>query len=180
MRRFGSSLRRGRVSLYFSTDTNNRAERTNRLALEPITPCNNDVSSHNQKIQTSLDSTKAVPLVFNDLSALVARQDQLAWEPFLEGVERHWIYRDADQGPAAALLRFRPGSRVPLHEHLGYEHIFVLNGSQTDENGTLRVGSLMIHPPGTRHSIVSEEGCLVLAIYEKRVRFVDPQTPADS
>lgn len=138
------------------------------------------MSSHDQKFQTSLDSTKAAPLVFNDLSDLVARQDQLAWEPFLEGVERHWIYRDADQDPAAALLRFRPGSRVPLHEHLGYEHIFVLSGSQTDENGTIRAGSLMIHPPGTRHSIVSEEGCLVLAIYEKRVRFVDAQKPAGS
>jgi hypothetical protein len=36
----------------------------------------------------------------------------------------------------------------------------------------------MIHSPGTRHSIVSYEGCIVLAIYEKRVRFItDGQEP---
>ena len=29
----------------------------------------------------------------------------------------------------------------------------------------------MINAPGTRHSIVSEAGCIVLAIYEKPVKF---------
>jgi hypothetical protein len=33
---------------------------------------------------------------------------------------------------------------------------------------------LMVHAPGTRHSIVSQEGCLVLAIYEKRAQFLPP------
>jgi hypothetical protein len=31
---------------------------------------------------------------------------------------------------------------------------------------------LLIHAPGTRHSIASAEGCVVLAIYEKPVVFV--------
>ena len=97
----------------------------------------------------------------------------MRWEPFLEGVDRHWIYRADENGPAAVLIRFQPGARVPLHEHTGYEHILVLSGSQTDKNGTLRAGSFIINLPGTRHSVVSEEGCLVLAIYEKRVRFLE-------
>jgi anti-sigma factor ChrR (cupin superfamily) len=113
------------------------------------------------------------PIVIPDLLALADRADSLRWEPFLEGVDRHWIYRADQDGPAAALIRFQPGSRVPLHEHPGYEHIFVLSGSQTDKNGTLRAGSMIINLPGTRHSIISEEGCLVLAIYEKRVRFLE-------
>ena len=32
----------------------------------------------------------------------------------------------------------------------------------------------MVHAPGTRHSIFSEEGCLALAIYEKRPDFDSP------
>ncbi len=71
----------------------------------------------------------------------------------------------------AALIRYRAEGRVPMHEHAGYEHIFVLSGSQRDQNGTVAAGTLTINPPGTRHSVVSEAGCIVLAIYEKPVKF---------
>jgi len=36
-------------------------------------------------------------------------------------------------------------------------------------------GSLIINPPGTSHSILSENGCIVLAIYEKPVKFLQTQ-----
>ena len=35
-------------------------------------------------------------------------------------------------GRAAAMLRYAPNAEVPLHEHDGYEHIFVLEGAQED------------------------------------------------
>jgi anti-sigma factor ChrR (cupin superfamily) len=57
-------------------------------------------------------------------------------------------------------------------EHVGYEHIFVLAGSQQDENGVYGSGSFVVNPPGTRHKVSSKSGCIVLAIYEKPVRFV--------
>jgi anti-sigma factor ChrR (cupin superfamily) len=104
---------------------------------------------------------------------LATRHEELPWQPLRPGVDIHWIYREGGDGAAAALIRFQPGGRVPLHEHRGHEHIFVLSGSQTDENGRLAAGSLMVNAPGTRHSIVSEEGCLVLAIYGRRVRFLN-------
>ena len=71
------------------------------------------------------------------------------------------------------MLRFRAGGRIPLHEHTGYEHIFMLSGSQVDENSEALAGSLIINPPGTSHSILSKSGCIVLAIYEKPVKFLD-------
>jgi len=112
--------------------------------------------------------------VLKDLFNIADYQDQIRWQPFRPGVEIHSIYAATnDDGPAAALLRFAPGARVDLHEHRGLEHILVLAGSQVDQNGYLRAGSLMIHAPGTRHSIVSHEGCIVLAIYEERVRFIE-------
>jgi anti-sigma factor ChrR (cupin superfamily) len=61
-----------------------------------------------------------------------------------------------------------------MHLHQGYEHILVLSGSQRDQNGTSVAGTLTINGPGTRHSVVSEAGCIVLAIYEKPVRFDEP------
>jgi anti-sigma factor ChrR (cupin superfamily) len=116
------------------------------------------------------------PFILKEIFNLADRQDELAWEPFAEGVEIFWIYRDGEEGPASALLKFQPGGRVSTHEHVGFEHIIVLAGSQTDEHGHLGTGTLMVHKPGTSHSIVSEEGCIVLAIYEKRVSFADPQS----
>lgn len=113
------------------------------------------------------------PLIIKDIFGIVARQHELSWQPFREDVEIHWLYEDGDHGAAAALLRFKPGGKVPLHQHVGFEHIIVLSGSQTDQNGHLPTGSLMIHPPGTSHSITSEEGCIALAIYEKRVSFIN-------
>lgn len=104
---------------------------------------------------------------------IATRQDEIPWEQFQDGVDIHRLYGDGMDGPSAALLRFRKAGRVARHTHLGYEHILVLAGSQRDQNGTATAGTLMINPPGTEHSIVSEAGCIVLAIYEKPVRFID-------
>lgn len=117
-------------------------------------------------------------LKLNDLFQISGWQNKVAWKPFQEGVDIYRLYGDGISGPTAALLRFRPGGRVPLHEHTGYEHIFVLAGSQVDENSKADTGALIINPPGTSHSILSEDGCIVLAIYERPVKFLEkPATP---
>lgn len=98
----------------------------------------------------------------------------LAWEPLREGIEVSWLYRNGDHGPAAAYLRYAPDARVPHHLHAGYEHVLILSGSQTDCNGRHRAGALVVNPPGTSHDVFSEEGCLVLIIWERPILF----TPA--
>jgi anti-sigma factor ChrR (cupin superfamily) len=102
--------------------------------------------------------------------------DRIPWKPFREGVEIHRIYGDGINGPSAALLRYRDKSEIPLHEHPGFEHIIILSGSQEDAQGKFGPGTLIINPPGSRHRVVSEEGCIVLVIYEKPVRFI-PEPP---
>jgi quercetin dioxygenase-like cupin family protein len=111
-------------------------------------------------------------LVLENLLNIREWQHKIPWEPFADKVEIHWLYRVAN-GPAAALIRFEKGGHVALHEHDGFEHVLVLSGSQTDQNGRLEAGSVMIHSPGTRHSVVSEDGCIVLVVYEKPVRFTE-------
>jgi len=111
-------------------------------------------------------------LKLNDLFQISGWQQKLVWKPFQPGVDIYRLYGDSDSGPSAALLRFHPGGRVALHEHTGYEHIFMLSGSQVDENSQAETGMLIINPPGTSHSILSETGCIVLAIYEKPVKFL--------
>lgn len=106
-----------------------------------------------------------------DADALAHRQD---WQPFHPGIDCIPIYQTADEGPAAMLLRYQPGAHAPPHLHQGYEHILVLSGSQTDERGRHPAGSLLVQAPGTPHHVHSEDGCIVLAIWEKRVRFLPP------
>jgi anti-sigma factor ChrR (cupin superfamily) len=119
-------------------------------------------------------------LELKDLFRIGENADRIPWQPFRDGVDIYRLYGDGTDGPTAALIRFRGEGRVPMHEHLGYEHILVLSGSQRDQNGTATAGTLMINAPGTRHSIVSESGCIVLAIYEKPVKFEAGEVTAPS
>lgn len=113
-------------------------------------------------------------LEFSNLLRLTEQADDLPWSPFRAGVEIYRLYGDGLTGPSAALLRFRESAQIPFHHHDGYEHILVLAGRQRDEHGVLEAGTLRIHPPGSSHQVDGEAGCLVLAIYEKPVRFEAP------
>jgi anti-sigma factor ChrR (cupin superfamily) len=115
-------------------------------------------------------------LTFRDLFAVSEWQSKIPWTPFRDGIDIHRLYGDGVSGPTAALLRFHPGAQVPLHEHTGYEHIIVLDGSQVDENSRADAGMLIVNPPGTRHAVLSEHGCIVLAIYERPVVFLSDTT----
>lgn len=122
------------------------------------------------------ESTEPNPAPYLELTRLfdVARLEQdVPWKPFREGVDIHRLYGDGITGPTAALIRFRSQASVPLHLHEGWEHILVLAGSQHDEYGVVRAGTLRVHAPGTSHRVESEAGCIVLAIYEKPVRFLE-------
>ena len=119
------------------------------------------------------ESAPAYPrLEFKDLFHIESWQDSVEWKPFNDGIDFHRLYGDGVSGPTAMLVRFRKEGRIPLHLHPGCEHILVLTGSQRDQNGTVRAGTLMINPPGTAHSVMGEAGCIVLAIYEKPVQFL--------
>jgi anti-sigma factor ChrR (cupin superfamily) len=119
-------------------------------------------------------------LELKNLFQIAENADSIPWQPFRGGVDIYRLYGDATSGPTAALIRFRREGTVPMHEHQGYEHILVLSGSQRDQNSTATAGTLMINGPGTRHSIVSEAGCIVLAIYEKPVKFEAGEAPPRS
>lgn len=113
----------------------------------------------------------------HDLFNIAAWQHDIPWEPLQPGVDIHRLYGDGREGPTAALIRFREAGQVSLHEHPGYEHILVLTGSQRDQNTVAGAGTLMINPPGTAHTVTSDSGCIVLAIYEKAVRRRAAGTP---
>jgi anti-sigma factor ChrR (cupin superfamily) len=116
----------------------------------------------------------AQPLVIERLLQRAALlRDEAGWAPFRPGIQIQRLYQEKDDGPAAALLCYEPGAVVPTHEHLGYEHILVLDGAQSDEHGTYPAGTLVVNRPHSVHRVASENGCVVLAIWEKKIRFHD-------
>ncbi len=125
-----------------------------------------------------LDAAPAYSRIeLRNLFRLAERPEEVPWKPFKPGVEIHRLYGDGLKGPTAALLRFREAGKVPLHGHPGFEHILVLAGSQRDQNGVIGAGTLAINPPGTSHSVISEAGCIVLAIYTEAARFMNAAPP---
>jgi anti-sigma factor ChrR (cupin superfamily) len=112
-------------------------------------------------------------IVLADVLREQGPRDDLAWQSFRDGVEICWIYEQVNgEGMSAAYLRYEPGAKVPRHRHTGYEHIFILEGSQSDDWGHYPAGTVLISPPGTDHAIESAEGCVVLAIWERPVEFL--------
>lgn len=111
-----------------------------------------------------------------ELFATGADLSNRVWEDFRPGVTASWVYSNGDAGPASAFLKYEPGAAIPWHWHPAHEHIIILEGSQSDENGIYRAGSVLISKPGSGHTVRSDEGCTVLAIWEKPVQFEPPVT----
>jgi anti-sigma factor ChrR (cupin superfamily) len=112
------------------------------------------------------------PFIIANVAAMIAQPESVPWRRFRDGVDIHRLYGNVEAGASAALLRYAPGSSVPQHVHRGHEHILVLAGSQSDERGHHRAGTLVVNTPGSRHSVSSAEGCIVLAIWEQPVVFI--------
>jgi anti-sigma factor ChrR (cupin superfamily) len=107
------------------------------------------------------------------LDGLIARvrRGEIAWEPFRPGVDLYRVWGDPE-GAWAALLRYAPGATVPDHEHTGVENIYVLEGSQRDDRGVHRAGDHVVNQPGSIHNVESDDGCLVLVVWESPNRFL--------
>jgi anti-sigma factor ChrR (cupin superfamily) len=116
-----------------------------------------------------MGASEPARLVLQLLPDALERRD---FRPMREGVEIAELYKDERSGASAALLRYSPGARVPRHEHPGYEHILVLEGSQRDEHGEYTAGTFVVNPPGTSHSVESPSGCLVLIVWQQPIHFV--------
>lgn len=105
-----------------------------------------------------------------DLATAAAGSD--AWPWLREGVRILVLDESQDGTDRVALLRYDPGASVPEHEHRGRETIYVLEGAQEDHTGRHPAGTWLSNPPGTRHSIRSPEGCLVLIHWNEPVEFL--------
>jgi len=54
----------------------------------------------------------------------------------------------------------------------------VLRGSQRDERGLYGAGTLVVNEPGSTHQVTSDDGCIVLVIWQKPVEVLGARAGA--
>lgn len=98
--------------------------------------------------------------------------DKLPWTQMrFPGVEAKVLMENKTTGMSTVLMRWAPGARLP--EHVAIEQTYVLEGSFADHDGVCRAGQYVWRRPGSRHAAWTDEGCLMLAIFQKPNKFFD-------
>jgi anti-sigma factor ChrR (cupin superfamily) len=100
--------------------------------------------------------------------------EELPWEPSrFPGIETKTLFIDKATGSVTALIRMAPGARLPDHEHPLSEQSFVLEGTLADDDGECAAGNFVWRPGGSRHQAWSQDGCLVLGIFQVPNKFFE-------
>jgi anti-sigma factor ChrR (cupin superfamily) len=88
---------------------------------------------------------------------------ELEWVNALPGVRQKRIWEDKAAARRALLARFEPGATLPLHRHVGDELIFLIEGANADESGTVATGNMSYRPNGCVHTVTTQNGATALA-----------------
>ena len=87
-----------------------------------------------------------------------------AWEIWGErGAHKVTLYGPGDIQEGSWVGRMLPDVKIPEHDHVGGEEIFVLHGSIEDEVALAKRGTWIRFPVGFRHSPFSHgDGCIMI------------------
>jgi quercetin dioxygenase-like cupin family protein len=101
------------------------------------------------------------------------------WVPLQEaGIETGGIFVKPLRYDAAAkrsptiLLKFEPGAKYPYHNHPAGEELFVQEGEVFVEGEKLVAGDYLYTPPGFRHAVWTETGCVLLLVIPEEVEIL--------
>jgi anti-sigma factor ChrR (cupin superfamily) len=97
----------------------------------------------------------------------------IPWVEGRPGMKHKQIWEDPATKRRIALVRHEPGSRLPLHHHIGDEVIFLIEGSNADEAGEVLTGNVNHRVPGTIHSVTSKNGGTVLSVVTGDVEMLE-------
>ncbi len=112
--------------------------------------------------------------LLDELSSRYVHIDDLPWVAGSgEGIEHKVLLQDKERGLLTALIRWSPGAKLPMHQHMDFEQSFVLEGSLCDHEGECKAGDYVWRPPGSRHRAWSPDGCLLLAVFLTPNKFLE-------
>jgi anti-sigma factor ChrR (cupin superfamily) len=97
------------------------------------------------------------------LSQIISISD-LPWQERQPGIRAKSLWADPATKRQAVLSRIEGGAKLPLHRHAGDELLFVVEGSLSDDFGTVTAGNMGYRPNGCVHTVSTANGATVLAI----------------
>jgi quercetin dioxygenase-like cupin family protein len=110
----------------------------------------------------------------------IVKTSSINWSPLQEeGVNTTGIFVKAlrfdepTQRPPTILLKFESGARYPYHNHPAGEELLVLEGSVIIEGATLNQGDYLYTPPGFRHSVKTDTGCVLMLMIPEEVEILE-------
>ena len=99
----------------------------------------------------------------------------LKFEPFdnygqpIKGMSWHKISYEKEKGQGSYILKMEPGAKSIPHEHVSYEEFYMLDGELIDADGKVfKKGDFISFEPGSKHSSITEKGCLILVFMRSR------------
>jgi anti-sigma factor ChrR (cupin superfamily) len=96
-------------------------------------------------------------------SEIISVSDR-AWQERQPGVWMRTIWEHPESKRRALMARIEPAAKLPLHRHVGDELVFVIEGSLSDDFGTVTAGNLGYRPNGCVHTVSTRNGATVLAV----------------
>jgi len=126
------------------------------------------------------DSTKNEPVgqrtAPTENQSFLVDVNNMPWEetPF-PGIQIKTLSHDEETGASTLLFKFAPGAKTPLHEHMGIEQTFVLEGSLVDHDGEITAGNYAIRKPGSVHQAHAPNGSLHIAFFAAKNRMLEDE-----
>ncbi len=112
-------------------------------------------------------------------SYTVLAEAERAWLPAgVPGVELCQLWLDRANERQTILIRMEAGAALPHYEHGGTEECYVIRGDLRDGDLLLRTGDYIRFERGTRHSVTSRGGCLLLVTSSLHDRVTEPPSIA--
>src|SRR5690242_4403321 len=111
----------------------------------------------------------------------LVRTQQCDWKPLAEpGASGVFVkvlrYDKATRRAPTILLKFEAGATYPAHNHPGGEELFVIEGDIKLGKDHLYTGDYIYTPPGGKHAVWSEKGCVVLVSVPEAVEILKDQS----
>ena len=79
------------------------------------------------------------------LSQLITVHDR-EWQEMQPGVRMKHLWADEATKRRALISKIEPGAQLPLHRHVGDELVYVIEGTLSDESGTVTAGNMGYRP----------------------------------
>jgi len=127
-----------------------------------------------QRLLSKIGVSPRVPgIVLENNGLLVARSEELAWQPIASGVFLKPLFKDRARKYDTSLVRMEAGAHYPRHHHAAIEELFLLSGDLHLEDQVIRAGDYCRADSGTIHGeTFTNDGCLFLLMASPENRII--------